>query len=35
MTDKIEPQSCPDPDEIKNCQDCVEKGLAVCGWSKE
>jgi hypothetical protein len=28
-------KSCPYPDQIKDCQDCVEKGLVVCGQEKE
>lgn len=35
MTEKLEPLSCPDPDKITDCQDCVKKGLATCGWADE
>lgn len=38
MTEKdkeVEIESCPDPDQIIDCSDCVEKGLANCGWAKE
>lgn len=33
--ENIEPQSCPDPDKIKSCQECVQKKLANCGWAEE
>lgn len=35
MPDKKEPLSCPDPEQITDCQNCVQKGLATCGWANE
>lgn len=36
MADKeIEIVSCPDPDQITDCADCVKKGLANCEWAVE
>lgn len=33
--DNLKIESCPDPNKIKDCQDCIEKGLAKCSQAKE